>query len=934
MFRYVKMRKKVLIAVVLIIGMISQSMAVLAAVSGIQEQTTVRVAVTDYPAYIAMDEQGKVSGYAYEYLKKIADYTGWNYEYVRMDLAEALEALASGEIDILPGIQNIPERRERMNFSERNMGEGGTVLCVSPESQKYAYNDFPNFDGMKIAALSGSVRTKQVQARFAEYGAEPKFVEFSTDAQAKEALENGTVDAIMMSSIRCVEDLKIVARINSVDLYFGLNKEKPALKTQIDDAMERIHLDAPYYEAKLDEKYYGNIIEQVSLTREEQEYVENVGTIKVAIHSGMNPVEFYDEQTEQFEGIIVDTYRLISEYTGLNFEFVLREDAETVKEQLKAGEIQIIGNIVKDDAIAEEYHAELTDFFFESTITVVLNTDVVNYREENLKVALHTPTPLYTKVTKQMGYENITYYDSYEECINAVNRGIEEMALIPTYCVDRLLNHSYLKKISSFILPDSGNVFCAAISENADKELCSILNKAIRCISQEDRNMLIIDNLTERKNYDTWKDFWADNGYIIMTGGFVIVFLVLAGMGYLLRGRNLANKNLQKMIKEAEYANKAKNDFLSRMSHDMRTPMNAIIGMSALGGDEAEDEKSRAYFQNIHLSADFLMGLINDVLETSKIESGSFTLQPSAYSVADFYRNVESTIVPLCKQKDITFRFETEEKSEGYVWIDCLRFNQIIFNLLTNAVKFTPNGGEVALKIKTIGETETHIVRQFIIRDNGIGMSEQFMQHMYEPFTQEHITLSERTEGSGLGLTIVKKLVELMNGTIKCRNLPEGGTEFTIELSLPICEKPETAEKEGQKKEISGYALAGKKVLLCEDHPINTQIVVKMLEKQGMSVDCAENGEKGVALFAQSQIGEYAVILMDVRMPVMDGLTAATRIRAMERGDAATIPIIAMTANAYEEDKQKAKEAGMNEHFAKPIEPAALYETLAKYLDD
>ena len=267
--------------------------------------------------------------------------------------------------------------------------------------------------------------------------------------------------------------------------------------------------------------------------------------------------------------------------------------------------------------------------------------------------------------------------------------------------------------------------------------------------------------------------------------------------------------------------------------------------------------------------------------------------------------------------------------------MDRLRFEQIIFNLLTNAVKFTPSGGRVELRMEFTNKTENRVSERISICDNGIGMSPQFMQHMYEPFAQEHSTLIRRTDGSGLGLTIVKKLVELMGGTIQCNSEQGKGTEFIIDIELLICEgeklqNPVSKVAEEKQQEDSSYHLAGKRVLLCEDHPLNTQIAKKLLEKQGMLVDCAENGEEGVQAFVRSKTGDYAAILMDIRMPVMDGLTAAERIRNTQREDALTVPIIAMTANAYEEDKEKSRAAGMNEHLAKPIEPKVLYDTLEK----
>lgn len=904
-----------------------------------EEQKIWRVGVLNYPGFLEMQEDGRVSGYAHEYLEKIAQYTGWQYEYVEVNMQGAAEALKTGMVDIFPGLPYVEERTDYMNYSAEPMGEGGTVICTLAGNNKFAFNDFRNYAGMKISSLKGSVCQNEAEEKLAEYEAEALFYEYSTDKEAKDALSDGTVDAAVMSSIRCENGLKIIARLNNEKVYFGLNKSEQALKDSLDKALQAIHLNDPYYEAGLYNKYYGRVEEQIALSEEEIEYIKNAGPITVAISSDMKPMEYYDSETDSFRGIVVDSYQVISENTGLQFRFVMRGGADELKAELEQEDVLLIGSVVDDDSIGDRLGVRLTDPFYNSTIMAVANQNVENYQTGENTVALRDGYPILGKISKKYGYDKISYYESFEACVEAVNRGKEEMTLIPVYCRENLVEHSYYKNITGFMLPDADYGFCIGVSQGADEKLYSILNKAVRALDQNTRNQLVIQNLENDRNSDTWRDTLADVMPVLLGIGFIISGLFAVIMYHRFLQRKRANEVLQRAKEQAEYANHAKDDFLSRMSHDMRTPMNAIIGIAALGEDETKEDTAREYFRNIHLSADFLLGLINDVLDTSKIESSDFVLQPEEYSTAHFAKQIESSIGPLCRQKNITFCFDREDSREEIVWIDHLRFEQIIINLLTNAVKFTSDGGTVELHIKNVSKAGEHIIRKrFIIRDNGIGMSPQFMEHMYEPFAQEHSTLIERTEGSGLGLAIVKKLIELMNGTIECRSEAGKGTEFIIEIDIPICrvlegqkEEDDAGSTEQQKKE--EYHLAGKKVLLCEDHPLNTQIGVKLLARQGVEAVCAANGQEGVKLFAESAEGELDAILMDIRMPVMDGLTAAGIIREMDRKDAKTIPIIAMTANAYEEDRKKTKEAGMNEHLAKPIEPGDLYDALERYLN-
>lgn len=385
----------------------------------------------------------------------------------------------------------------------------------------------------------------------------------------------------------------------------------------------------------------------------------------------------------------------------------------------------------------------------------------------------------------------------------------------------------------------------------------------------------------------------------------------------------------QKVISsELEKVIDAKTDFLSRMSHDIRTPMNAILGLTALAKNELDHmDHVKAYLDKLELSGQFLMGLLNDILDISKIEKNVIELSPEPYEIEVFRQQVEALIIPQCRQKGIRFIFDREKVKHRRVMLDKLRFNQIIFNLLNNAVRYTPPGGTIELRVQDMEFWEDRLHKQFIIRDNGIGMSGDFQEHMYEPFTQEGRKAADYDgRNSGLGLAIVKSLVELMGGTIRVKSELDKGTEFIVDLWVDIVQESDAVRQQDEEIRIPGV-----RVLLCEDNELNTEIAVYMLENAGAVVDCAKNGKEAVEMYKNSGPGYYDVILMDIRMPVMDGLEAARKIRAIDRPDASAVPIFAMTANAYEEDKKASREAGMNEHLSKPIEAGVLYQTIRDY---
>lgn len=389
-------------------------------------------------------------------------------------------------------------------------------------------------------------------------------------------------------------------------------------------------------------------------------------------------------------------------------------------------------------------------------------------------------------------------------------------------------------------------------------------------------------------------------------------------------------ERLERAIEETERANCAKSEFLAHMSHDIRTPMNAIIGMTSVARQECQDETICGYLDKIKSSSEFLLGLINDMLDISRIESGNLNLKSEQMSRKTFGTAINTTIGPLMEQKNITFQCDLQHMEE-MIYTDAVRFKQIFFNLLSNAAKYTPEGGNVWLlteRLRTEGNVEW--VR-FTVRDSGIGMSEEFLEHAFEPFSQEgNRTLALQWQGTGLGLAIVKKLVVMMHGTIEIHSKLGEGTGVILDLPLTISgvDAPEKMPQAVMAKQ----NLEGRRVLLAEDNEINTFVARRILESKGIIVEHAENGKRAVEMVEQNPEGYFDAIVMDIRMPVMSGLEAARQIRAMSRTDAQTVPIIAMTANAYEEDVSQSLAVGMNAHLAKPIEPQVILDTLAGYI--
>jgi signal transduction histidine kinase/ActR/RegA family two-component response regulator len=899
------------------------------AVKAEDEGETVRVAVIDYPNYIQMDRSGNVSGYAYEYLMQIAQYTGWNYEFVEMSLAEANEALKTGEIDILVGCQYTEARSAFYDFSEQSMGEGGTVLVTLKDSNKYYFNDFENYDGMKIAALKGTARRQQLQDVLDEYGTEVEFIEYDTDAESKKALVNGDVDAILMSSIRCEDSYKIIARVNSNPLYFALNKQKPWLKTDIDDAMDQIIMLNPYYTLELESHYFGGITTQMALTEDENNYINETSEVTVSLFDDLVPTEYYDAKTGTYKGVVPDTLALISQYTGLTFKYVSRKDSDTLKQQLDSGEVQMIGTVAESEQVSSLLDVNLTMSVGTNTLTAVMHKGLQGQDLHGKRAVVMKGIPYYEEEANSLDAAEVGYASSIEECLERVNKGTYDYTLIPTYSVSYYTNHAYYMNLTTQQLSGSEYSICFGVSKDADPRLYSIINKAVTEIPSQTKTEIVTTNITVKNDTNTFRDVFYSNLSLFLVLLLLIAIAVAFASVRMSHNRKKANDQLLKAKQEAEEANAAKSLFMAKMSHDIRTPLNGILGMTELILD-GESKNPEEDVKKIDTSAKFLMHLMNDILDTSKLEEGKVELHREPYTCMQLKTFINSVVAPMCKARNKTLALNLDAIEGMTLYLDPLRFQQVVLNLVSNAVKFTPEHGTIMVSVDHVVVEDHHLTADWIVKDTGIGISKDFQQHMFEAFRREDSTLTSKVQGTGLGLSIVAQLVKLSGGTIQVDSAEGKGTRIAIHITFEVMEdQPEQPEPSVEKKTAD---LHDRHILVCEDNALNQEIIKRILEMQGAIVTVAGNGAAGLKTFNESELQFFDVILMDIRMPVMDGLTCTGQLRALDRADAKTVIIVGMSANAYEEDVRKAERAGMNGYLVKPVDVEKMNDLLGRLL--
>ena len=1027
-----------------------------------------------------VNEKGARKGYGYELLETLSGYAGWQFEYVTCDWSDCFEKLKNGEIDIIGGISYTEDRTQEMLFSDEPMGVEKYYLYADLSRADISASDFKTLNGKKIGVLMGTEPEVMLAEWEEKYGLKTEHVNISNNEDVKQKLADHEIDCFVSleESFWAERGISTITRVGESGIYYAINKNRPDIKEELDDAMRALDEAVPFYTADLYKRYFSMDYTPI-LTGEEKAWLRKHGAIRMGFLASDSGVSTFDPATGEFTGVITDYIQFAADCLGnqeLEFQLVGYDSKEAELDALKSGEIDMIFHCDQNPNLAEEYHFACTNTTWTSNLMAVTNKQHFNENNVNRIAVPQNKLSLKKYLAFYYPQWEIVDCDTQEDAAKLVKD--RQADCFVTWISSE---NKYSKKYSFYSVPLVNPVRSCFAVNSGNRSLLSILNKTIKAMPV---NMLAgaLAMYKSSARKVTLSDFIKDNFFKVMLISSIAVAVVLLTILMLLQKARKAeaaarkaasdtqelNAKLQVAVEKAESANRAKSTFLSNMSHDIRTPMNAIIGFTTLALSNIDDtDRVKDYLGKTLASSNHLLSLINDVLDMSRIESGKIHLEEVEVNLSDVLHDLKTIVSGQIYAKQLELYMDAMDVTDEDVYCDKTRLNQILLNLLSNAIKFTPAGGTVSVRVRQLaGKVRGCGQYEFRIKDNGIGMSQEFAQKIFEPFERERTSTVSGIQGTGLGMAITKNIVDMMGGTIEVQTAQGKGTEFTvcvpmraqteqrpvekiteleglkalvvdddfntcdsvtkmlvkvgmraewtlsgkeavlrarqsIEMSdvyhayiidwrLPdmngievtrqirslhddtpiiiltaydwsdieveakaagvtaFCAKPmfmsdlrETLMSAlGQKPADAVQRLLpeknadfkGKHILLVEDNELNREIAQEILREYGFLVDSAENGAVAVEKVSTAAPGSYDLVLMDVQMPIMDGYTATRKIRALDDPARAKLPILAMTANAFDEDRRNALESGMNGFLSKPIVIDDLVQELRKIL--
>ena len=894
-----------------------------------------------------VDKNGVRRGYGYELMQALAGYTGWKFEYVKCDWSNCFDKLENGEIDIMGDISYTDERAQRMLFSDEAMGEEKYILYADLADMDIGMSDFKSLDGKRIGVLMGTEPEIMLTQWENKNGIHTEHVNVNNNDDVEKKLANQEIDCFVSleESIWSEQGISSITTMGKSGIYFAINKERSDIKTELDYAMRQLDQESPFFKADLYKKYFTLDYRQI-LTGEEKSWLEEHGDIRIGFLNNDPAIFSRDEATEKLTGMLAEYTSYAKDCLGnraLKFYMQEYDSYDEMTQALQNCEIDVVFYAGRNPDFAEKNGYALTNTAW--TYSLMAVTDEGKFDENRVYTVAVPKEKDALKQHIAFGYPQwkLVDYDSLEDAADMVMNEKADCFLIGTSQALRYDNNRDFKSVPLTKTMEA----CFAV-RGGEGTLLSILNKTLKAMPSDMlTSALAIYDSTEDKV--TFWDFVKDNmfAFFVAIGFFSlsiisIIFVLLRKARKAEAVAKLAANDTQKLndkleiaLKKAEDASLAKTRFLNNMSHDIRTPMNAILGYAQIMEDELnrkEMPEVSEHLEKLQQSGNLLLSIINNVLDMARIESGRMELDENYCRIEDVWKSLFAVFDENAMKKNIALHYAMNVEHE-HVLTDVTKVKEILVNILSNAIKYTPAGGSVMVDVDELPCDESgYMIVKIRVSDTGIGMSQDYQTKIFEAFTREQNTTKSKIAGTGLGMSIVKKYVDLLGGTINVESELGKGSTFTVTLKHRIADESYYIKKHIEEPGTGSEILEGRNILLAEDNDLNAEIAEAILERAGLKTERVEDGIQCVNRIMEMPVGTYDMILMDIQMPKMDGYKATQAIRNLPDRDKACIPIIAMTANAFVEDKRDAIAAGMNGHIAKPIQVDKLLSMLAEVI--
>ena len=878
------------------------------------------------------------SGYCYDYLQKVADYTSWQYQYVYGEWPELFRMLQNGEIDFLAGVSATEERKQNMLFADYPMGIDQYYIFKRSGDMSINPTDISTLKGKKIGGMVNNRTTFFTQKWLEDNHIAHRMVYFQSFSEMEQAFISGEIDILAqtINNVLKMKNVEIVAKVGEEPFYLAVKKNGKELLNQLNYSVNTMLSVNPYILQSLQYANYGSNLTIKTMTKAEKDWLANKDSLRVGYMDSYLPYCAKDEQGNA-TGVVKDVLGKILEALEikdqLRVKYAAFTDYQAMLAALKAGKVDVIFPVDGDLWELEQQKLDATSSVVDSYGVLFYKGDYGKLK----KLAVNKNNVLQIDYCQRNLHQyELVGYNSILECLDGVVRGEADGTIMDSLRMELVTRNPKYNDLSYVQL--SQNVTKGFGVHENNSTLLLLLNRGLRIVGPSygmDCSHKYVDGLYK---YGA-TDFLRDNILLVALLFLLIVGTIIGLLVYNLRSTkknaeeiNALNANLQEAKNKAEAANEAKTIFLNNMSHDIRTPMNAIVGFTTLlEKNLGNTELSKGYLAKIKSSSDYLLDLINNILDLARVESGKVELEEVPWDVGDFDTNIGSFIETQTKEKQLQFT-KTAKVKHKHIYCDSTKLLEIFINILSNAVKYTPAGGTITMETTELPcSKEGYCCLETKISDTGIGISEEFLPHIFDDFSREKNSTESKILGTGLGMAITKKYADLMGANLRVTSELGKGSCFTITIMHRICQEEQLKAKMKALTE-QDFDFSGKRVLLAEDNELNAEIALAILEEAGLEVEHVENGQLALDKIKAQPAGYYDLVLMDIQMPVMDGYTASRAIRNLEEAAKANVPILAMTANAFKEDVELAEKAGMNGHLAKPIDVDKLMAALRSIL--